>query len=52
MNYYYIYDKKLVDYSDGSHGPGDFNDWELFDLTYFQYEASMIEDPRYDPPGG
>jgi len=36
MNYGYMY--KMVDYSDGSRGKNDFNDWERLDLTYFQLE--------------
>ncbi|MEM0492382.1 MAG: hypothetical protein QXS02_00255 [Candidatus Thermoplasmatota archaeon] len=51
MNYYYIYDKKLVDYSDGSHGEGDQNDWEKFDLTLFKKECKVIEDPGFTLPG-
>ena len=35
MNYRYTY--RLVDYSDGSRGENDFNDWEDMDLTRFQY---------------
>ncbi len=34
MNYGYMY--TTVDYSDGSHGKNDFDDWERMDLTYFQ----------------
>ena len=34
MNYKYC--GSLLDYSDGSHGLGDSNDWEKMDLTYFQ----------------
>lgn len=33
MNYRYVF--KLVDYSDGSHGENDFNDWGHLDLTQF-----------------
>jgi len=51
MNYYHIYDKKLVDYSDGSNGPGDVNDWALFDLTFFQQEATVVEGPDFELPG-
>ncbi len=51
MNYYYIYDKNLIDYSDGTHGPGDFNDWELFDLTHFEHESNVVEDPGFELPG-
>ena len=35
MNYGYTY--ILVDYSDGSHGMNDFDDWHDLDLTYFDY---------------
>jgi len=34
MNYRYTY--RLVDYSDGSRGRNDFDDWNRMDLTYFQ----------------
>ena len=34
MNYRYTY--RLVDYSDGSRGRNDFDDWTRMDLTYFQ----------------
>ena len=34
MNYGYMY--RLVDYSDGSRGKNDFDDWDRMDLTYFQ----------------
>jgi len=34
MNYRYTY--RLVDYSDGSRGRNDFDDWYNMDLTYFQ----------------
>jgi hypothetical protein len=51
MNYLYIYDKNLVDYSDGTHGKGDFDDWGFFNLAFFQEEAKVIEDPGFQPPG-
>ena len=35
MNYRYIY-TQLVDYSDGSRGKNDFDDWTNMDLTFFQ----------------
>lgn len=35
MNYRYIY-SELVDYSDGSRGRNDFDDWGRLDLTFFQ----------------
>jgi len=34
MNYRYTY--KIFDYSDGSHGKRDFDDWSEIDLTYFE----------------
>ena len=34
MNYDNVY--WLVDYSDGTHGKYDFDDWDAIDLTYFQ----------------
>jgi hypothetical protein len=34
MNYGYMY--RIVDYSDGSRGKNDFNDWARLDLAYFQ----------------
>jgi len=43
MSYYYFNDKKLVDYSDGTHGPGDQNDWAKLDLTYFKRNSEYIE---------
>jgi len=35
MNYRYIY-SGMVDYSDGSRGKNDFDDWYNLDLTFFQ----------------
>lgn len=37
MNYRYTY--ILVDYSDGSHGKNDFDDWHDLDLTFFDYDS-------------
>jgi len=34
MNYYYKY--KIFDYSDGTHGWGDFNDWEHLNFSFFK----------------
>lgn len=34
MNYHYTY--TLFDYSDGSHGRGDYNDWENLNFTFFK----------------
>jgi hypothetical protein len=50
MNYYYIFDKTLMDYSNGSHGTGDQNDWKAFDLTAFKRDDSMIEYPGFHWP--
>ncbi|MFO8078539.1 MAG: hypothetical protein R6U21_07865, partial [Thermoplasmatota archaeon] len=38
MNYFYTYD--IMDYSDGTNGIFDFDDWSAIDLTYFE--------PRYE----
>ena len=38
MNYFYVYYK--IDYSDGSHGKYDFDDWDRIDLTLFQIERT------------
>jgi len=50
MNYLYIYDKKLVDFSDGSHGNNDQNDWEKFYLPFFEIENNIIIEPGVTPP--
>lgn len=52
MNYYWLYrDKTLLDYSDGTHGENDQNDWKEIYLPNFQVEgAPIIEDDAYDPP--
>ena len=34
MNYDYKY--KILDYSDGSHGRGDFDDWSNLDYDFFK----------------
>ena len=34
MNYQYTYE--ILDYSDGSHGFWDYDDWGNIDLTFFQ----------------
>jgi hypothetical protein len=49
MNYYYLFNKGIVDYSDGSHGYNDQNDWEKFYLPYFQIETNVVVDPFYYP---
>lgn len=38
MNYQYT--MELLDYSDGSHGFGDYDDWGNMDLTFFQPEGA------------
>jgi hypothetical protein len=50
MNYLYIFDKNLVDYSDGSHGKNDQNDWEQFYLPFFKIENEIIVEPGVVPP--
>jgi hypothetical protein len=39
MNYRYVY-RGLVDYSDGTHGTNDYDDWGTLDLTYFNPRTS------------
>jgi hypothetical protein len=52
MNYYYIFDKKIVDYSDGSNGPPyDQNDWLNIYLPSFQEEDVIVEEPYYEFSG-
>ena len=52
MNYFWLYrDKTLLDYSDGTHGENDQNDWLEIYLPNFQVEEKpIIEDPDYLPP--
>ena len=50
MNYLYIFDKNIVDYSDGSHGKNDQNDWEKIYLPFFQIENNIIIEPGTLPP--
>ena len=46
MNYLYIYDKGLFDYSDGSNGPPyDQNDWDYIYLPTFQIDSINYEEP-------
>ena len=39
MNYQYTY--AILDYSDGSHGLGDYDDWENINLTFFQPDGAV-----------
>jgi hypothetical protein len=44
LNYYYVYE--IFDYSDGTNGKGDFNDWEnldfgLFKNTHFKFPENV-----------
>lgn len=51
MNYYYIWDKHLADYSEGSNGPPyDQNDWQNFYLPTFDIDSNAVEDPTIEPP--
>jgi hypothetical protein len=48
MNYAYIFDKHLLDYSNGDDGPPhDQDDWSLLYLPFFQINAEVIEGPEY-----
>jgi len=42
MNYYHTY--KILGYSDGNNGPGDFNDWSNLDYMFFK--NSHLEWPK------
>jgi hypothetical protein len=42
MNYDY-FGKRLFDYSDGSHGENDYDDWGNIDLMFFQVPSQTIE---------
>jgi hypothetical protein len=39
MNYRYTY--SILDYSDGSHGRRDFNDWAAINLSYFEIPKNL-----------
>ena len=41
MNYHYTY--KMIDYSDGTNGRNDFNDWGNMELTHFEYSDKESE---------
>jgi hypothetical protein len=42
MNYDYFWYRHF-DYSDGTHGENDADDWRAIDLTYFQRPAEEME---------
>lgn len=42
MNYYH-FSQRLFDYSDGTHGENDFDDWSNLDLAFFQKPAMGME---------
>ena len=49
MNYVYIYNKKLFDYSDGSNDPHyDQNDWDHIYIPTFQTDSVSWEEPIDD----
>ena len=41
MNYRYTY--YILDYSDGTHGTRDFNDWAEIDLSYFEPRSGIFK---------
>jgi len=48
MSYHYIFDKHLLDYSDGDDGaPYDQNDWSILYLPTFEMDAEVVEGPMY-----
>jgi hypothetical protein len=51
MNYYYVYDYSVVDYSSGDDATYDQNDWASLFLPTFQIEATVIEAPDFEVPG-
>lgn len=47
MNYDYFW-LRYFDYSDGSHGPNDTDDWAVIDLTFFQRPSEEMEGIGFD----
>ncbi|MCI0501082.1 MAG: hypothetical protein L0Y61_04980, partial [Epsilonproteobacteria bacterium] len=48
MNYEYIFNKKLLDYSSGENGPeNDQKDWDVLYLPHFQDIDVVIEGPYF-----
>jgi hypothetical protein len=51
MNYLNMYNKNLLDYSDGSNGPPyDQNDWHHLFVADFQYNNPQVEEIYFEPP--
>jgi hypothetical protein len=42
MNYRYVH--QILDYSDGSHGWFDYDDWSNLDLSWFQFDKHPLQD--------
>jgi hypothetical protein len=52
MNYFHMYKTKLLDYSHGTNGPPyDQNDWLMLFVPSYQYNAELIEEIFFEPPG-
>jgi hypothetical protein len=50
MNYFYIFDPSLLDYSNGDSSNYDQNDWDKFYLPFFEIENNIVIDPGIKPP--
>jgi hypothetical protein len=50
MNYLYIFNPFIVDYSHGASEKYDQDDWKLFYLPYFDMENNIIIEPGIIPP--
>ena len=46
MNYHYTY--RILGYSDGTHGPGDFDDWGHLNLSLFKNTSFTLLPSRYE----
>jgi hypothetical protein len=46
MNYHYVY--RMIDYSDGSHGRHDFDDWSYLDVSWFEYPDGESNPPDHN----
>jgi len=47
--YYIKYSQRLFDYSDGSHGENDADDWSSLDLAHFEKPSFEMEGVSFDP---